>query len=424
MPENITERSEEIQDIIGQIPPWITRKGIGVILVIFIAFLWLSWFIKYPDIVKGSTIITTSVSPVELICKESGILKLLIRDKVYVKKEEIIGYIEGSGRVEDLLYLERNLTASNDTLNENLKLGELQPLFSNWKLTKRKLENSRWILPYHKEIKYLNEQIRDLKALNKNLNESLEIYREELSLINERFLADSILFTQQVISSVAFKESRIFVLRHKRKLKNQKSDILNNEYRIKDLRKQINLLKIQSSNDESILKQEFSNVTEELRNSILKWKQKFLFAAPFDGELTYLDFLQDNHFAYSGEALFAVLPKESNFQARVTVPAYASGKVKVGQKANIKLDNFPNNEFGMLKGVVSNVSTIPGMDPKRDQYIYTVMVDLPDGLKTTYNKDLPFGQYLTGQMDIVTNDRRVLERIFGWARSLYQKSTY
>jgi hypothetical protein len=92
-----------------------------------------------------------------------------------------------------------------------------------------------------------------------------------------------------------------------------------------------------------------------------------------------------------------------------------SGKVKTGQKVNIKLANFPYTEFGMLTGKVKSISLVP------DQGKYFVEIELTNGLKTNYNKQLPFFQEMTGTAEIITEDMRLIERIIAPMRSMYKE---
>ena len=51
------------------------------------------------------------------------------------------------------------------------------------------------------------------------------------------------------------------------------------------------------------------------------------------------------------------------------LPAERSGKVKIGQTVNVSFDNFPNNEFGIVKGVIKNISLVPSEIEKKKIYI-------------------------------------------------------
>ncbi len=90
----------------------------------------------------------------------------------------------------------------------------------------------------------------------------------------------------------------------------------------------------------------------------------------------------------------------------------ASGKVKEGQAVNIRLENFPFEQFGMLHGQVSGISSLP-IDGK-----YLLTIDLPRGLVTTMNRELKFKQQLTGTTQVITEDLRLIERFIYQLRAL------
>ena len=97
----------------------------------------------------------------------------------------------------------------------------------------------------------------------------------------------------------------------------------------------------------------------------------------------------------------------------MSVPSINSGKIKSGQKVLIKLDNYRYQEYGIVEGKVVNISLTPD-----DEGNYYVDIVLPKGLKTSYNKTLPFDKELKGNADIVTQDLRLIERFFYQIRKL------
>jgi len=98
------------------------------------------------------------------------------------------------------------------------------------------------------------------------------------------------------------------------------------------------------------------------------------------------------------------------------LPRVRSGKVKVGQEVKIKFDGYPFNEFGAVEGKIESISMIA-----RDN-LYLINVSLPNGLKTTYNKTLEFKQEMQGIADIITEDMRLIERIFNQIRYIFTSS--
>ena len=108
--------------------------------------------------------------------------------------------------------------------------------------------------------------------------------------------------------------------------------------------------------------------------------------------------------------VFTVVPfDEQKIIGKATVPLAGAGKVQIGQRVNIKLDNFPHMEFGLLEGKVSNISMVPVATEKGGYY--SAEIELSNKLVTNYNKELPFNQEMQGNGEIITKDRRLIERL-------------
>lgn len=82
-------------------------------------------------------------------------------------------------------------------------------------------------------------------------------------------------------------------------------------------------------------------------------------------------------------------------------------KIKIGQKVIIKLYDFPYQEFGILEGRIQNISLIT--NEKNNFYID---VCFPKGLKTSFNKEIPYDKELKGNIEIVIQDLNLIEGIF------------
>lgn len=95
------------------------------------------------------------------------------------------------------------------------------------------------------------------------------------------------------------------------------------------------------------------------------------------------------------------------------LPTQRAGKLKIGQKAIIKLDNFPFAEFAVLEGTVKHISSIP----KQNQY--AVEIDFNNTLITNTGTSITSKNDIQGSVDIVTEDLRLIERIFYQIRKLF-----
>lgn len=91
------------------------------------------------------------------------------------------------------------------------------------------------------------------------------------------------------------------------------------------------------------------------------------------------------------------------------------GKVKTGQRVNLKFVSYPYLEYGIVKGVVSKIASVPTGD------FYELEVILPDQLVSTYGKKFEFQQELSGTAEIITEDQRLLNRILHPVRAIFSE---
>jgi hypothetical protein len=90
---------------------------------------------------------------------------------------------------------------------------------------------------------------------------------------------------------------------------------------------------------------------------------------------------------------------------KVNIPSANITAIKPGQKVLIRLEQYPDAEFGMVTGVIQFISSLPENDT------YLVLVDLPQGLVTTFGKEINLGAGLKGSAEIITEDSRLIEKI-------------
>jgi multidrug efflux pump subunit AcrA (membrane-fusion protein) len=99
-------RSEEVQEILTRIPNWIIRFGSFVILMLLLVVFFVSWLVKYPDVITSPIIITTNIPPEKLIAKTSGkIESILIQDKQHVIQNTPLAVIENAANYKDVFLL-------------------------------------------------------------------------------------------------------------------------------------------------------------------------------------------------------------------------------------------------------------------------------------------------------------------------------
>jgi len=137
----------------------------------------------------------------------------------------------------------------------------------------------------------------------------------------------------------------------------------------------------------------------------------------------YPDVIKTNIVVYSenqlskGDSLSAsdlqkVFGKETQIAGRIMLPLKEARKVAVGQKINIRLEDYPYMEYGYLKGSVKSISQI------LNNRNYIVEVEMPQNMTTNYNVPLKFSQGMKGSAEIITEDLRLIQRFVNPVKSL------
>jgi multidrug resistance efflux pump len=152
----------------------------------------------------------------------------------------------------------------------------------------------------------------------------------------------------------------------------------------------------------------------DLSDNIKLWEERYLLKAPFDGKVEFLSFWVNDQFIQAGTEVFSIIPKENTPVGQMLLPANGAGKVKIGDKVAIKLENYPYTEFGYIEGKVKSLSLVSQQYDAGTRKIdaYFVLVDMFQGLTTNYGEALDFQYKIGGSADIIVKDRRLIERLF------------
>lgn len=108
--KEIELRSEEVQEVMGQIPVWIVRWGITILFIVVLALLVGSYFFTYPDIVETEMTLTSREPVVEVVARSSGkISELYVSNGQEVKSGAPLAVIENTAKTDDVFRLKKLL---------------------------------------------------------------------------------------------------------------------------------------------------------------------------------------------------------------------------------------------------------------------------------------------------------------------------
>jgi HlyD family secretion protein len=269
---------------------------------------------------------------------------------------------------------------------------------------------------FNRQITLLEKDLISYNGLLAKYKQQEFISKQQLTLSENDYNRDKSLFEDKIISAREFDSKKREYLGALSSFESIKITVSNALIQINSIEKNILQLQIQDYQEQAKLKNEFQQNLKALVSEISKWKQLYLIESNIDGKISFFNVWAINQNIKAGDELFSIIPtQKQQFIGKCILPIMNSGKLSVGQNVNIKLDNYPYNENGMLQGVITNISEVPNKDT------YAIDVDLKNGLITSYNKTLSFKEQMKGKADIITKNLSVMDRIFFNFKKLVDK---
>ena len=426
--DNIEIRSDEVQEIIGKSPSWLLRSGLTMILIFVVLLLLGSWVFHYPDIIRARIVVLSENPPAHIVARNTGkIDHLFVQDNDTVKNDQLIAILENAADYQDVIRLEQELeslegffitfdTLYYQALKPDFKLGDIQADFSSFLRLYNNYISFIRLDFYPQKIASLREQEHMQKIYYDRLWTQRQILENEYQIAYEQFRRDSSLYVRDVLSLVDYKASESALLQKKYTFNGARTNLAETQKDIIQLQQDIIGAEKEFEDQKRQLQSQLIEALNVLKSRLEYWNQAFVLETPIDGQVTFTNFWSKNQQVKSGDIVFTVVPEsESKIIGRVTLPLRGAGKVKAGQVVNIRFDNFPYMEYGMVRGVVKSISLVPSNDN------YIAEVDLPQDLKTNYGIPLNFSQEMKGDAEIITEDLRLIQRFLNPIKSILKE---
>jgi multidrug resistance efflux pump len=225
--ENIDIYGEQVREVLNRPPNWLTSTG-SSILFFFVTILgFLSYFIKYPDVLSGKVTITSDIPAINLVVKTNGhIQKLFVDDNSNVTVGQKLALLENTSNSDDVYNLLSLLNKIDPHFNDNnvinlpnyLKLGDIQTLYSNFVREYEALKIYKNSDTKEKQLTVFNKQMDDFRQLIQQYSKQRENLENELGIINQDVERNAILFKEGIVSSKDLEDKQKEPLRLKRQL--------------------------------------------------------------------------------------------------------------------------------------------------------------------------------------------------------------
>ncbi|MBV8252636.1 MAG: HlyD family efflux transporter periplasmic adaptor subunit [Chitinophaga sp.] len=416
-------RSEAVQDIMSEPPHWMVRWGNTVIFLLLLLILLMSYLIKYPVFVPSTVVISSENPPEKLEVRvNSKVEEIFVQDQQQVSKQQLLMVLQSTADYKDVLHLRAIMdTVTTGSLEHfplhetaGFKLGEIQADYNAFAKALTDAQLNERLQPYSPEYVAAEQSLATSRSRIQTLQQQKKLEIAKLELSQKEFDRYQQLFGEKVVSAAEMDQARMKLLQAQQNVENVNISISQLQESISGIMKMRSGATINAQKDNINFNAQAGQLFEQLRKSLNAWEQNYLLLSSIDGSVSFQQFLGKNQFVKQGEVLFSIMPKERDLlMGRLQVPSVNSGKVKCGQKVLVKLDNYPYQEFGMVEGTVRNMASAP--DKNGNYYVYIL---LPKGLQTSFHKKLPFDRELRGNAEIVTQDLRLIERVFYQLRKL------
>lgn len=427
MPEinDLNLRSEEVQEILTRVPNWMIRWGTIVVAGVILLLFFSTWFIKYPDVISTQITITTNIPPEKLVAKTSGKIEaILVKNRETVFANTPLAIIENSANYKDVFRLSQVLSKEEQSFKDfpfstfkNAQLGDIESFFAAFQRENIANDLNAQLKPFAVESKAQNYEAIQLKERLNLLESQKSINQNELILQKSDLERYEGLFKKGIVAAQELEQHKLAYLQVERNYKNLLSSISSLKSSLNELNKNSKKNEINGSTENINLERNVIQAFYQLKKAIKDWELTYVLRSSIGGQASFMQLWSVNQTVNAGENVFVIIPdKERGYIGKLKAPALNSGKIRTGQEVHIRLANYPDREFGMLKGVVKTISLIPDKDGN-----LFIDVSLPKGLETSYNKQIIFQQEMSGTAEIVTEDLRLIERLLYQFRDIFKE---
>ena len=161
---------------------------------------------------------------------------------------------------------------------------------------------------------------------------------------------------------------------------------------------------------------EYETTTTEAKNSLYdsfnqlfiqlrNWEKSYAIVAPDECIIEYADVIVEGGFVATGDPLYNVIYGKTNYFGIMVLPSDGAGKVHVGDSVNLKMNPYPFQDYGYLRGCVSSISK---------NYMnknYLAYVELPFGLTSNNGYELIFAETMYGDAEVISEKKCLIVKL-------------
>lgn len=419
---NLNLKSEEVQEILGTPPGWLLRYGTLLFFLIIVLLFWLSYWIKYPDVVEHEIIISFNDPPIKMISPNSGYTDLIYASQNQkVKKGQLLVTFKTDADYQDVLTIYENLLKVKSldinklisiNLDENIRVGEIQNSLLEFIEMQKQYSNqlkgdyvSFTKKDVQKQIVALESGVLYLINLKESI--SVQIDNIQIQLKNEE-----VMVKMDKLSQTELNKTRDKYIGLNSNLNATEAEIKDKQIKINTLKNELISINLGGEKGREIAELKLKDSFIQLKTKISQWIYTNLIISPSDGVLQIISGnLKADQYISKDEPLFIIIPSQSKeMRGIMNIPFTESGNIEKNQKVLVRLKSYPSAQYGILEGRVLNISKVA--IELNNEMVSPINVNFQNGLITTKGYKISNEQELSGTGRIITKEKRFIQRIF------------
>ena len=419
--QNLDYLSEDVQEILSTPPSWVMTWGTAAIVMVLFLMGIVGYFFKYPEMVSGRVELTTPLPPEPVIAIESmTIAEFLKKEGEEVETDELLAIRDNAAVKADVFDLERDVKQLllekerlvNYEVRNNLQLGEISRDYFTFINSFKKFSFEEKDDFSEQRMRELDRKRRNERKKTRSLEERLKVAKSDLVSAEKQLRLKQTEYSKADSIEQRFYENELYDVSQDVKDKKKEIAVIQQEISSSYLGQSeitIKELEVQYES-ESSEKQTLESLIQSLQllqSSIENWKTKNLIHAPISGKVTFFgQDLQSKVFQANQEILYIITKQEEEkYIGNIRLPILKTVKQKEGQEVRLKFDRYPFREWGYVVGKIGKMTHLQ----REEESI--IQVDLPSGLVTNKEKEIPFQYSMGGKAEVVTADKRFITRM-------------
>jgi HlyD family secretion protein len=416
MTKSTEQISESFSELLNDKPNHLFRFGNSIVLLLLIAVIIFTFLITYPTVLSAKVTLSSYNPAIKIYAKQSGkIIDVNIKSGDVVKKGDVLLVIESTANYNHIQFVSRLIdfpeTASCSSIFsqiDTLILGDITTSYISLIQECNEFQQFKNDNFFEIKINYIKKEIAQYDQLQLTLENQVTLYKKEHQLIEKDYHRHLLLYSEKTISSSSIEQIEKGYISSQRILESMRTNAINNTITIYKLNQSVTQLELENKQQYNKHIQQISYFKQKLKSDISAWRDKHVIQSPIDGRLSLFASWNKNTTILLGDPILNIVPfNKEKMVAKLFLPTTNSAKIKVGQRVNIKLKDYPYQEYGMLTGTIHAISLVPD----NDVYFIEVWFNTT-GLTSTYGKKLEYKANMEGIAEVMIDNTSLFYKVF------------